>query len=237
MPLSEDNRDHKKQYDPNYIEIQRSLIEFLDVLQEADIVSSSEDSSDIVDNLLHGEFKKLTSNARVRNLIEFGRVVHAEMHALSQAAASGRSVKGSTMFVTTFPCHGCARHIIASGVDEVVYIEPYPKSLTMHLYDREIVMADSSKQEQSARSRDPVRFRSFQGISPTLYQRVFRHRPRKDTFGTKAEWQPQKAIPSGAAFGIERSRLEISVSHRVAGIVQSVTKKMGDEDQGDKADA
>lgn len=233
MPISEDNRDHNKQYDPNYIEIQRSLIEFLGVLQEADIVSSDKDSSEIVDSLLHGEFKKLTSNARVRNLIEFGRVVHAEMHALSQAAASGRSVQGSTMFVTTFPCHGCARHIVASGVDEVVYIEPYPKSLTMHLYDREIVMTDSTKQEQSARSRDPVRFRSFQGISPTLYQRVFRHRPRKDAFGTKAEWQPQKAIPSGAAFGIERSKLEISVSHRVAEIVESVKSKMGDGERGE----
>jgi deoxycytidylate deaminase len=29
----------------------------------------------------------------------------------------------------SFPCHMCARHIIATGLREVVYIEPYPKSV------------------------------------------------------------------------------------------------------------
>ena len=38
--------------------------------------------------------------ARVRNLIEFGRVVHAEMHALSQAAAAAGAYKGILEYVT-----------------------------------------------------------------------------------------------------------------------------------------
>jgi deoxycytidylate deaminase len=130
MPKALDNRDYKKEFDPNYIEIQRSLIEFISVLKAAGVVNEAEDGSSLVDSLLHGEFKKLMSNARVRNLIEFGRVVHAEMHAISQAAAAGHSVKGGSLYVTTFPCHGCARHIISSGISEVIYIEPYPKSLT-----------------------------------------------------------------------------------------------------------
>src|SRR5690349_8629760 len=42
--------------------------------------------------------------------------------------------KGATLFCTTFPCHMCARLIIASGVKAVVLIEPYPKSKTHDLY-------------------------------------------------------------------------------------------------------
>ena len=38
------------------------------------------------------------------------------------------------MFVTTFPCHYCARHIVSAGIDEVQYIEPYPKSQAIGLH-------------------------------------------------------------------------------------------------------
>jgi deoxycytidylate deaminase len=228
-----DNRDHKKQFDPNYIEIQRSLIEFISLLKEAHVINDEEDEKKLVDRILHGEFKKLMSNARVRNLIEFGRVVHAEMHAISQAAAAGRPVKDAILYVTTFPCHGCARHIISSGIAEVVFIEPYPKSLTLHLYEGEISMVDAPSGEHTVRPKAPVKFRSFHGISPTLYQRVFRHRPRKDNLGTKADWQPRMAIPAGAAFGVERVKMEVAASQGVAKIIESIrTEESGNIEAG-----
>ena len=237
MPPSDDNRDYKKQYDPNYIEIQRSLIEFIDLLQNAGIINTEENGSNIVDKLLHGEFKKLMSNARVRNLIEFGRVVHAEMHALSQAAAAGRSVKDASLYVTTFPCHGCARHIIAAGITEVVYIEPYPKSLTLHLYNHEITMVDSPSGEHTVRTAQPVKFRSFHGVSPSLYQRVFKHRPRKDNVGTKAEWQPRIASPTGAAFGVGLLAMELAASQGIAGIVDCAKQQLRDRQNSEGQDA
>src|SRR5205823_8721516 len=61
--------------------------------------------------------------SQIRNLIEFGRAVHAEMAALIDAARRGVSVAGCTMYVTTFPCHLCARHIVAAGIKRLVYIE------------------------------------------------------------------------------------------------------------------
>lgn len=36
--------------------------------------------------------------------------------------------------MTTFPCHYCARHIVAAGIYEVQYIEPYPKSKALQLH-------------------------------------------------------------------------------------------------------
>lgn len=217
-----DNRDKKKQFDPNYIEIQRSLIEFIGVLKKTGHINEGQSDQEIVESLLHGDFKELMSNARVRNLIEFGRVVHAEMHALSQAAAAGRSVIGSTLYCTTFPCHGCARHIISSGITEVVYIEPYPKSLTLHLYSDEIAVVHAPKKGNQPAEREPIIFRAFHGVSPSLYQRVFGARPRKDSHGTIAEWKSRQALPVGASFSIERPQSELAATQTIAKIVESI---------------
>lgn len=56
------------------------------------------------------------------------------MAALLDAARRGVSVAGNQMFSTTFPCHNCARHIVGAGVREVVYREPYEKSLAGALH-------------------------------------------------------------------------------------------------------
>lgn len=213
-----DNRDYMKGHDPNWIEIQRSLIELIDVLRDAGHVSQTETAAKIAEGLLYGQDKELMSNARVRNLIEFGRVVHAEMHAISQAAAVGRGVKGASLFCTTFPCHGCARHIIAAGIAEVVFIEPYPKSLTQQLYDGEIEISD--KPVENGAQAEKVRFRPFHGVAPVLYQRVFSYRDRKDAYGTIATWDPAAATPVGAIFGIERPSVETAASNALATILE-----------------
>lgn len=238
-----DNRDYIKQVDPNYIEIQRALIELIGVLKRAKVFEDETKDSHLVDRLLHGEYKELMSNARVRNLIEFGRVVHAEMHAITQAAAVGRSVKRGVLYCTTFPCHGCARHIISAGIREVVYIEPYPKSLTKQLYAGEIEIANRAAEAvPEAKPFERVIFRPFHGIAPILYQRVFAYRERKDSLGTIAEWLPRKAVPVGAAFGVERPKMEAAISNSVAAIIEAAklveqTEKRETIDAGGSADS
>jgi cytidine deaminase len=215
-----DNRDYTKGHDPNWIEIQRTLIELIEVLKSAGKITDDDESSKIADHLLYGRYKELMSNARIRNLIEFGRVVHAEMHALSQAATVGRSVKGATLYCTTFPCHGCARHIIAAGISEVVFIEPYPKSLTEQLYDGEIEMVHKPLGEGDSKPVERVRFRPFHGVAPVLYQRVFSYRERKDQYGTIATWNPRSATPVGAILGVERPSVETAASSALAAILE-----------------
>lgn len=80
------------------------------------------------------EMTKRLRKTQAGSLLEFSRSVHAEMDALLSAARSGTSVLGTRLFVTTFPCHYCARHIVSAGVTEVQYIEPYPKSLAVELH-------------------------------------------------------------------------------------------------------
>lgn len=46
-------------------------------------------------------------------------VVHAELNAILNAP--GRDLRGSTLYVSLFPCHECAKAIIQSGIKEIVY--------------------------------------------------------------------------------------------------------------------
>ena len=47
-------------------------------------------------------------------------VVHAELNAILNA--SGRDLRGSRLYVALFPCNECAKAIIQSGVEEVIYL-------------------------------------------------------------------------------------------------------------------
>lgn len=109
---------------------------------------------------------------RIGGLLEFSRAVHAEMDALLSAARKGVSLVGTRLFVTTFPCHYCARHIVAAGVDEVQYIEPYPKSQALNLH-KDAIMVEHSGWKPPSRGGQRVLFRPFSGVAPGLYRRAF----------------------------------------------------------------
>ena len=69
-------------------------------------------------------------------------VVHAEANAVLNYRGSLKDLEGSTVYVTLFPCHDCAKILAQVGVGEVVYldnkrlIKPRPK-LTVKLTARE----------------------------------------------------------------------------------------------------
>lgn len=55
--------------------------------------------------------------------------LHAEQNAIIQAAVTGVSIAGATLYTTTFPCVTCAKMIMAARIAEVVYDEGYPDEL------------------------------------------------------------------------------------------------------------
>jgi len=109
-------------------------------------------------------------------LIEFIRAVHAEMFALMEAASKGIAVRDCTMYVTTFPCHECARNIIGAGIARVVYIEPYAKSLALELHSNSI-------QLDSSAGADKIPFVPFLGVAPRNYSDIFAMPERKTDSG------------------------------------------------------
>jgi cytidine deaminase len=183
-----DHRDIKKGYDPNdrqKKEIVRDLVERLrtkNFLSE-ELLNIGNDSA-IVDHLINKQEPPLNHGAlvgsRVMDLTEYGRVVHAEMSAVCDAARLGRSIKGATLYCTTFPCHNCTKHILASGVERVVYMEPYPKSRAKDLHPDEI--------EIEAEAADKVSFVPFMGISPFRYRDLFQKGKRKRADGKARDW-------------------------------------------------
>ncbi len=133
----------------------------------------------------------------LKDLTEFGRAVHAEMNALLDADRRGVAVQGAILYTTTFPCHNCARHIIGSGIERVVFIEPYTKSRAEHLH------ADSIAIARAAHIKGKVNFVPFVGVAPRRYGEMFDaaareqlgHLERKDNAGRKQTFDATRALP------------------------------------------
>ncbi len=59
--------------------------------------------------------------------------MHAEQNAIIQAALSGVSIKGGTLYTTHFPCVLCAKMLINAGIKRIVFSEGYPDLLSREL--------------------------------------------------------------------------------------------------------
>jgi len=130
----------------------------------------------------------------IGDITEYGRVVHAEMEAILACARKTISCRGGTIYCTTFPCHNCAKHIIAAGIKDVVYIEPYPKSKALTFHD------DSATTERGIPDR--VRFKPFVGVGPRRFLDFFAMRlgsgkeiKRKNSDGTTIRWKSKGSLP------------------------------------------
>lgn len=62
---------------------------------------------------------------------EICRGVHAEQNIICQAALHGASLEGAIIYCTTQPCSICARLIVNSGIQKVIYLEGYPDEMTI----------------------------------------------------------------------------------------------------------
>ncbi|MDB5047247.1 MAG: Cytidine deaminase [Fibrobacteres bacterium] len=154
-----DHRDHVLGYDSNEsmrTEIMvRILRKFFPDLSEADLLEKGE---------------KELKDTGIFDITEYGRAVHAEMEALLSCARTGVSTRGAILYSTTFPCHNCAKHIVAAGISRVVFIEPYPKSQALRLHEDSIIFIENqSNQGQNTK----VTFEPFVGIGPRRYIDLF----------------------------------------------------------------
>ncbi|GAA0605018.1 anti-phage dCTP deaminase [Thalassospira tepidiphila] len=165
-----------------------------------------QDISDLTEKSLFEGDTAPFRGTRAASLLEFGRIVHAEMSAITEAARRGIPLAGTTLYCTTFPCHMCARHIIASGIQRVVYIEPYPKSMAKELYQKSIKVDHDTDADDGA-----VNFSPFLGIAPRKYMEFFTMpSKRKDSRGHVATWSANEAEPRVNTYP---TYLEIEASH------------------------
>jgi deoxycytidylate deaminase len=181
----EGGRDYMREWDSNRVEQQKIIDEILDSteLQDAD----------------RNKLREALLASRIRDLTEFGRVVHAEMEALIACARARIATKGGTVYSTTFPCHNCAKHIIAAGISRVVFIEPYQKSKAQEFHTDSIRVGFADEVDQQG---DPkiVLFQPFVGVGPRRFFDLFSMRlgsgsplSRKDGGGHILAWDQATA--------------------------------------------
>ncbi len=170
-------RDYTRGGDSNKIEQARIIN---DIIGELDLDSKTKKI-----------IKEKLEASRIKDITEYGRVVHAEMEALLMCARTNTSARGGVMYCTTFLCHNCAKHIIAAGIKKVFYIEPYPKSKAFEFHDDAI--SDDPARE------DRVAFLPFMGIGPRRFFELFSVSLspgykviRKNKAGYTIEWNPKK---------------------------------------------
>ncbi len=124
----------------------------------------------------------------VKNLIEYSRSIHAEMEAIVAASRSGKfGIMGGTLYTTTFPCHNCARHIVAAGITKVYYIEPYAKSLALELHSDSIGITDDNGQK--------VAFLQYEGVGPESMLKLFHHGTERKADGKACLIDKKSAFP------------------------------------------
>ncbi|KLV09715.1 deoxycytidylate deaminase [Photobacterium ganghwense] len=118
----------------------------------------------------------ILNETKAKSIIEYSRAIHAEMDAITSLARKAScSSQDKTLYCTTYPCHNCARHIVAAGIIRVVYIEPYEKSLAIQLHGDAIT--DSTEPNK-------VVFEPFEGVAPNRYDSFFKYNTkRKDSSG------------------------------------------------------
>lgn len=165
----------------------------------------------------------ISNDSRIKDLIEFSRAVHAEMHAILGACrVAGDRVVGGKLFVTTYPCHSCARHIVAAGISEIYFIEPYRKSLATKLH------ADTLT--ESADGSHKVRLLQFDGVAPRRFIDMFEAGDRK-TRGVLDLKSKVHAKPSNQVSLRAIPRLEQVVIAELSGGPLHFLSLKGTEDQ------
>lgn len=144
--------------------------------------------------------QKAMDGALYQDVIEYGRTVHAELSAILGAARRGTRLEQSILYSTTFPCHECARNIVATGIKKVVYIHPYTKSRVESLFNDSIAVDGEHSPPKGVKRSipDPIEFVPFVGISPHRYQSLFdaSEITRKND-GKPVKWDGRKESPKG----------------------------------------
>jgi deoxycytidylate deaminase len=188
-----DDRDFRRGYDFNKRQSHRAIKEFIEALAGDGLLSepllamtANERFSEIVD-----EKRTSIKQSRLLALIEFGRVVHAEMSAITHAARNGTAIANSVLYTTAFPCHMCMRLIIASGITRVVYVDPYPKSLAFEMYFDSVEAGNGNDKK--------VATEPYRGTSLRIYADVFkainRERTSDGTFKSVEKTKMRMRLP------------------------------------------
>lgn len=224
-----DKRDFVDGHDPNHLKRVELLSDVIARLAKGNHLSESlsalKEVKLICDKLFEEDAPDSVNESRVMDVIEFGRDIHAEMSAISDAARTGVSVRDATLYCTTFPCHICAKHIVAAGIKRVVYMEPYAKSYAAELH------ADSIEVDGNGKS-NLVSFQRFIGLSPYRYRDLFEKGARKYSTGEAQRWNADTMRPMIDVMFPSYSQAEVNAITLIAKRLSDIQTRSGSANHG-----
>lgn len=161
--------------------------------------------------------------SRIKELIEFSRAVHAEMLAIIEGSQkAGSRVRNGRLYTTTYPCHNCARHIVAAGIREVYYIEPYRKSLAIKLH------SDSLTEDEATSGK--VRILMYDGVAPRRFLDFFKAAGARKVDGLMTRGDKKKMFPKAT---LSLQAIPILEKKVVESLKEKAVISIGDEDTED----
>ncbi len=177
-----------------------------------------------IDEKIKTKLESIIKKSDFSELTEYCRAVHAEMEALlSVSRASAGSTQGAWMYVTTQPCHNCAKHILCSGINRAYFIEPYPKSLAQRLWGESIIIDPSTINNKD----NKLLLLPYEGVAPKRFHDFFRfyefeERKDKQGFALIKSKGDQAKKPRFAHSIRNRSRLsEIADEKKIAELLNA----------------
>ncbi|MFI5845855.1 hypothetical protein ACIA8K_39740 [Catenuloplanes sp. NPDC051500] len=192
-------------YDASLVAIKKLVLAALrdlgsGVLKKKIMQRLETDPDRLVNDLLDGTL----ASSQIREITEFQLPVHAEMSALLDALRTGGVIEGAKLYVTAYPCHGCAKHLLALGID-VCYLEPYAKSRATAMYG----VAGTAA------------FSPFTGIAPRRFESLFNGAgDRKDDSGIRIVWDDQKR--KAAQPRVNMHLTQDGIAHRELGALSNI---------------
>jgi dCMP deaminase len=87
--------------------------------------------------------------------MELSNEMHAEARLIAEAARTGKSLEGSSIYVSTFPCPTCAKLIVESGISRCYFAEGYAVLDGEEIMKRagiELIKIDGVQLEEDPRS-------------------------------------------------------------------------------------
>jgi deoxycytidylate deaminase len=130
------------------------------IIMDVDYSDIDDSDSRIIKEFQNKLIKETKKKPLVKRL-EYCKALHAEENAIIQGSKiGGMGLIDATMYTTTFPCELCAKKIHQSGIRKVIYVDPYPKSISKDLFLQDGIQHVITEQ--------------FEGVKPHSYIKLFK---------------------------------------------------------------
>jgi len=146
---------------------------------------------------------------------KYAYVCHAELNAILNC--DGRSLKGSILYVTNFPCNECAKAIIQAGIRKVIFLEDkYPDSDSTKVAKMLLSVCGVRVLPFTVCELDSVTLTSGDGETFKMYFDGKRYKTQEEMLGSVEQVRP-KLDPPEADAEYEDRKVTVKTSSVVDG--------------------